>query len=270
MYEVVWRGRGRDEDGVTEIDLRTWTLSKVRGGLPWLSIEAVMFVVDVHNLRRGWFGELLGLGGAVRAEDYLIGPLAEPGRPRYVTIARRDASLSVPINDEEHPLGRDDRYLSFQHVNGRIRVEEDKLTADFAGLAACARTCEVRWTIRGGVGGIRTLDDVDFDLAVAVTEFTFPRNSAEEAPAEWRFIHRWPELTRFFADYAPARVGHLFVLRLQEGGSRRILADQGGEPDQPTDGAGRCRFFPYDVEDLTGTVEYRPEGIFIRDPRSAR
>jgi hypothetical protein len=265
VYDIVWTGRTPDEGGLSQIDMLTGVLSNVRGGLPWMSIEGVMNVVDVEYDGAGSWSRLLGLGGSVRAEDFLIGQRATPGRPRYVTISLRDATLSVPVSEAEYNLDRHEKYLSFERVNGAIRVTETALTADFAGVLHGAK-CRVSATIRGGMESIRSLDDVSFDVEMAVDGYRFPEDAPQRDTPESRFIHRWPNLTKFFADYSPRGLANLDMKISKAAGAEGPIVVHRGRLTV-VDGEAVCRFFPYRITDVTGVVEYSPAGIDIKDIR---
>lgn len=265
VYDVVWTGRTPDEGGLSRIDMQSGVISNVRGGLPWMSIEGVMEVVNVQFDGAGSWSRLLGLGGSVRAEDFLIGLEGSADRPRYVTVSLRDATLSIPVSEAEYELERHEKYLSFERVNGAIRVTDTALSADFTGVLHGAR-CRVSATIRGGMDRIRSLDDVSIEADMAVDGYRFPEDTPGRDTPEARFIHRWAEVTKFFEDYSPRGLANLDMQLSKAAGADAPVVVHRGRLTV-TDGEAVCRFFPYRVDDVTGVVEYSPAGIEIRDMR---
>ncbi|MEK7756212.1 MAG: hypothetical protein AAB385_03265, partial [Planctomycetota bacterium] len=265
IYDVVWQG-GADTagSGHSQIDLQSGYLRNVRGGLPSLSIETVMLAVNAGYDGAGAWCDLLGLDGRVRARDYnLIGDPGAPGdATRSATIDLHDASLSIPIHKEERELASDQRYLRFENVDGTVVVTTDAIRAEFTGRFHGSE-CKVTATMRGGVERLATLDDVDFDAQLTVTALELPRSDPEAPPEQVRFIQRFPQLAKFFRDYDPHGVIGMDVAAAKRAGTdeplevRRILVTARG-------GDASARQFPYRGSRLTGAVEYRPDGVWIR------
>ncbi|MFH1109544.1 MAG: hypothetical protein V1790_10165 [Planctomycetota bacterium] len=266
LYDLVWQS---DSDpaagGYSQIDLHNGYLRNVRGGLPSLSIETVMLAVEARYDGAGAWCDLLGLDGRVRARDYnLIGGARGVGGSvaRSATIDLHDASLSIPIQEEERGLTHDQRYLRFEHVDGMVEVTADAIRAEFSGRFH-GSACQVSATMRGRVERLATLDDVDFDAQLTVTDLELPRDD-EPAPAEQvRFIRRFGQLEKFFRDYDPHGTVDLQVAAAKRAGAeepiavRRVLVTARG-------GDASARYFPYRGLHLSGAVEYRPDGVWIR------
>ncbi len=263
IYDVVWQGEDdAAPGGYSQIDLRSGYLRNVRGGLPSLSIDTVMLAVNAGYDGAGAWCDLLGLDGRVRARDYnLIGDPGAPGR-RSATIDLHDASLSIPIHKEERELAGDRRYLRFEDVDGTVVVTTDAIRAEFTGRFHGSE-CRVTATMRGGVERLATLDDVDFDAQLTVTALELPRNDSQAPPEQMRFTQRYPQLAKFFRDYDPHGLIDLDVAVAKHSGPdeplevRRILVTARG-------GDASVRQFPYRGSLLSGAVEYRPDGVWIR------
>jgi hypothetical protein len=266
IYDVVWQG-GADTagSGHSQIDLQSGYIRNVRGGLPSLSIETVMLAVNAGYDGAGAWSDLLGLDGRVRATDYnLIDNPGAPGNaPRSATIDLHHASLSIPIHKEERTLASDQRYLRFENVDGTVLVTTNAIRAEFTGRFHGSE-CKVTATMRGGVERLATLDDVDFDAQLTVTALNLPRSDPEAPPEQVRFIQGFPQLAKFFRDFDPhgaidvdveaaKRAGHDEPLEV-----RRILVTARGKSD------ASVRQFPYRSSLLTGSVEYRPDGVWIQ------
>jgi len=266
IYDVVWQGVADTAgSGYSQIDLQSGYLRNVRGGLPSLSIETVMLAVNAGYDGAGAWSNLLGLDGRVRATDYdLIDVPGAPGdAPRSATIDLHDASLSIPIQQDERGVAADHRYLRFEHVDGTVLVTSEAIRAEFAGRFH-GSACKVTATLRGGMQSLATLDDVDFDAQLTLTALELPRYDPEAPPEQVRFIQRFPQLVGFFHDYDPHGVVDLDVAVAKRAGPdaplevRRILVTARG-------GDASARQFPYRSSRLAGTVEYRPEGVWIRN-----
>ncbi|MCZ6894699.1 MAG: hypothetical protein O7H40_11725, partial [Gammaproteobacteria bacterium] len=116
-YVVAWHDESQQAaDGHSKIDLRTWRLRNVQGGLPWMSIEAVMAAIDVGYDGVGAWSDLLGLAGIVRAKDYNLPGAGENQATRSATIELTNASISIPIGAEESDLPPEERYIRFEGV----------------------------------------------------------------------------------------------------------------------------------------------------------
>jgi hypothetical protein len=262
VYSLVWGDPIKMTSGHSQFDLRTTALRDVEGGLPWMSIEAVMIVVDAKYDGAGSWCDLLGLDGQVRADRYHISSPEGDAPRRSASIQLDQTSLSIPINEEEEKLDRSERYLSFDDVNGTIEVTEEELRAEFTGMLHGSR-CEVQATLHGGMGEISSLDDVGFEAHLSVTNLRWPRPDPNAPPREVRFIKRWETLQSFYNDYDPHGTADFELSLAKDAG-----------PDQPitvkralltpTESSATCRFFPYRFDHVTGQVEYTPQGVEIQ------
>jgi hypothetical protein len=262
VCDVVWQGTGeRPASGHSQIDLTTGRVRNIQGGLPRVSLETMMLALNAKCDASGAWGESLGLEGTVRATDYDLS--ADGARSAVVELS--NASISIPISEEERRLPLDNRYVRFEGMNGDVRMTEEAITARLAGTFHGGR-CNVEATIRGGLGELVTLDDLDFDARVSVDGLILPLLDPEGPPAEVRFINRWPLLAEFYANYDPHVPADVEVEVTKRAGRddpvvvrRAKLTAKGGEV--------LCRRLPYRLHNLTGAVECAPEGIYVRDIR---
>ncbi len=278
VYDVVWRGdRDVAASGHSRVDLRTGLVRNVRGGLPGMSIEAVMLAINARYDGAAAWCELLGLDGKVRVTDYSFTGLAGDGlRSRrdasdaspalaegLATIELREASISIPINELERPLPPQQRYLRVERVSGRVDVTPAAIEAEFAGLFH-GSDCRVSVRIRSEERKLLSLDDASFDAHVSVEGLELPRIDPTAPPSEVRFINHWPRLARFYCDYDPHGRVDLDMDVAKPAGSAeplvvpRVVLDAAG-------GDASCRYFPYRVRDLEGRVECSTEGVTIRN-----
>jgi hypothetical protein len=265
VYNIVWQEEDRTAGGHSQIDLRTGHLRNIRGGLPWMSIEAVMVAVNARYDGASAWCSLLGLDGTVRAKDYnLVGSTEEPAI-RSATIELSNARISIPVLDAERDLPSEERYLRFEDVNGEIQLTSVGMRADFSG-SFHGSSCTVTADLRSEVKKLATLGDVAFDARIVVEGLTLPRRDPVDHPAEARFIDRWPRLAAFYRDYDPHGTADLEIDAQKNVGAdepirirRALLTALSGDAS--------CRFFPYRGYGVTGTVEYTPDGVFVRDLR---
>lgn len=264
LFDLVWQG-GPDPTtgGHSQIDLATGYLRNVRGGLPTMSVGAVMLAIDAGYEGADALGDLLGLQGRVRALDYnLIGPPLD-NAPRSATIELRDASLSIPAGADEHDLPADHRYLHFEGVNGSFVITANAVLADFTGVFHGSE-CRVSARIHGDLRHVATLDDVDVDADLSVTRLDLPRVDPQAPLEQQRFVEHWPQLTHFFEDYDPHGPIDIDLNVAKPAGAnasivvrRALLTARGGDAS--------CRYFPYRGDQLTGSVEFTPDGVHVRD-----
>lgn len=262
LYTLGWRSLQTNDSGYSQLDLRTGELRNMEGGLPWMSIEAVMFVVNTRYDAAGIWSDLLGLQGSIRAADYFLGPEASPTDNRFATIELKKASISIPVSDAEQSLPAHQRYLRFDNVSGSLRVTENEMNMDFVGTFH-GSPCSVSVTFRGGVGQISAIDDVDVEANFAMTNFEWPVNTVHPTPAS-RFIARFPELAEFYHYYQPRGVADL-SLSVQRTAGKEAPIEVVQALLQPIDMDACYLNFPYVMNDLSGTIEYTPDYISIYD-----
>ncbi len=262
LFNVVWQDvNDPDANGHSQIDLTTGSIRNVRGGLPTMSIRGVMLAVDAGFDGADALTELLGIEGRVRVRDYnLMAPPLHDG-PRSATIDLKDASISIPISQEERGLKTDERYLRFRHVNGTVVLTASSIQADFDAAFHGSR-CNVTATIAGPLKPGITLADVSVQADLRVNDLTLP--DRQRVPQERRFVQRWPALARFFDTYDPhGKVDLDFRVEKASGATevfkvgRSLITARGSDASY--------RFFPYRAKDLTGEVDLSPDGVFVRN-----
>ncbi len=266
VYDIVWQGgEGRVASGQSQIDLHTGALRNVRDGLPWMSIEAVMLVINAGYDGVGAWSDLLGLDGTVRARDYQLQPDSADEDLRSATIELSNAAISIPVSDEEQREAPEDRYLRFDQVRGHVQLTGREIRAAFTGLLHGAE-CDVSMTLRAATDELSTLDDVDFDARLSVHSLVLPRPDPEASVEQARFVGRWPQLARFYRDYDPRGVVDLDIAVSKRAGADQPVNVRRLELTAKS-GDGLCRFFPYRLYDVEGSVTYTEEGIFVRGLR---
>ena len=265
-YDVAWHDESQKAaDGYSKIDLRTGRLRNVQGGLPWMSIEAVMAAIDVGYEGVGAWSDLLGLAGTVRAKDYNLPGAGENATTRSATIELTHASISIPIGAEESDLPPEERYLRFVGVEGEVVLAAQGIRAEFSGLFHGAR-CEVSASFRGDLDTLKTLDDVDFDVAIQAKGIELPGLESDRPPHEARFINRLAKLKKFYDEYDPHGLVDLEVEVAKRAGAdqpilarRIILSPRGADMSYWR--------IPYRVRQVYGVVEYTTDGVRINNLR---
>ncbi|HEM47312.1 MAG TPA: hypothetical protein ENO23_09755, partial [Alphaproteobacteria bacterium] len=152
-YVVRWRTRSEPiEDGRFELDLGRLVLRTAEGGLPTIPIDSVRWASPLELER--WL-DLLDLRGQIRTDSLAYS--RDQGGRAEITV--ESASVAIPLDDQERRLPRDERYLSFADVAGRLAFERDAVTVRLTGRWRDG-TCLLDGRITADPGAIRSLDDV--------------------------------------------------------------------------------------------------------------
>jgi hypothetical protein len=265
--DVVWQG-GRDQTtgGHSQVDLGAGLLRNVRGGLPWMSIEAVMLALNAGYDGAGAWCDLFGLSGNVRARDYRLGGPID-GPDRSATVELHDAALSIPIGHDEEDLLPAQRYLRFDRVNGEVQLTPTGIQAEFTGLFHGSE-CDVTFDVHGGLNRWSTLEDVDFNAVMKLTDLRVPRPDVGREDED-RFLNHWRTLRTIYKDYDPDGVVDIeFEVDKRAGLDQPIVVKHARITAKG--GTSTCRYFPYKFHDVTGRIDYTPEEIRIVDLHGTR
>ncbi len=201
-YDVAWsRGDASGVSGHSQIDLADFRLRNVRGGLPWLSIEAVAIAVDSHFHHAAVWSDLLGLEGAVRASDYDFDANDAAGG-RTAVLELEDATLAIPLPGAKERMPADERFLRFENVYGRIRLQADSVRAEFDGRLRNSE-CHAVLTMRAADGHVTSIDDVDLEARLVIRKMELPRVSEGAPEGERNFVNHWPDIKRFYERFDP-------------------------------------------------------------------
>ncbi|MBU0717339.1 MAG: DUF3971 domain-containing protein, partial [Planctomycetes bacterium] len=267
FYDIVWEGGGaKIARGHSRINLSNGRVENISGGLPWMSLEAVMIAVNARYDTAGAWSDLLGLKGLVRATDYSFSGGADETKTRSATVELDNASLSIPINEYEHTLPPDQRYLRFDQVLGTAVLTASGIEAEFTGLLY-GSPCTVWARLQGGIERLRSLDDVAVDVRLKARQLRLPE-ADPNAPAEQRrFIERWGSVREFYERFDPHGLVDVEIDAEKPAGpqqefvAHRVLLTARGAD------ASHCSL-PYRVRDLRGVLEFTSDhGIFVRDIR---
>ncbi|MCH7591476.1 MAG: hypothetical protein IH989_01680 [Planctomycetes bacterium] len=265
-YDVTWQvEHGQRSSGHARIDLGTGRVRSVMGGLPWMNVDTVALAVNAKIDAVEAWRDVLGLTGSVRAKHFDLGGDESGKATQSVVVELRDASLSVPIGDEERGMPVDQRYLRFDRVYGEVELKSDGLVAKFSGLLHGSE-CDVSATIQtGGTGwpsGIGDFENLGLEAEVTITEIMLPVNDPAIAPEQARFIRNLPALAKVYADYDPHGVIDLVLSVSKPAGADQQLILKRLHVN--TRGADfSAAKFPYRIHDAHGTIERRPDGEMV-------
>ncbi len=264
LLDVSWEtAAGPASRGRASLNLRSSSLKNVEGGLPWMDLEAVMVGVHAGYPSVGTWSEILGLEGKVRALDYDFGGTMELASSRLAVVQLHGASLSIPIDRAERQLPPDQRYLRFTDVDGTVRLRADRIEARFDGQFHSGRV-RAEADFVGVNENLHSLEDVDVDVSVRVEGIALPRVDPDAPIQERRFVERWPKLKEMYRVYDPhGKADVELEVSKGAGGSaaldvkRCLVTARGGDASHED--------YPYRVADLEGSVDYAPDGLWIRN-----
>lgn len=259
-YDIVWHDQRDDRTGHTQWDFAAGLPRNIEGGLPAISMESVALAVSTRIESRTNWSDLLGIAGKVRVTDYNLVETAE--NPRSITLALSGASLSVPCDVEERSLPLDQRYLRFGDVSGEVVLGPDAATVKFEALFHGAR-CNVDGKVRRVGDTLSSLADWEMEGAATVRSLLLPRGDASAPMEQQRVVRAWPQLVKMQQDYDPHGAVDLDVAVRKAAGEEKIQATKATITARGGDAS--TRWFPYRGENLSGTVEYSPDGVKIRD-----
>lgn len=264
VYEIVWRDQDqRVASGHSQIDLNTGRISNQEGGLPWMSIEAVMLAIDAGYDGVGAWSDLLGIGGKLRVVDYHGWDSSDSVGLKSATVELLHAHLSIPISDEERHLSPEQRYLRFEQVVGQVRFTHDGLQAEFEGLFHGSQ-CQVTASFSSQGEPLKTLDHVNFEAKLTLQGLTLPRIDLDSALHERRFVQRFDQLAQFYRSYDPHGIVDLELEVSKQAGTDELIVLRHALL-KVRDGDASCRFFPYRGYHIQGIVEVTSDGVWIRD-----
>lgn len=262
--DITWQtNHWKPSSGHAQMDVRSGHVQSVRGGLPWMRVEALMLAVDAKYRGAHPWNALLGLDGFLRATHFDFGGRLDRGAEASVVIELSDASLSVPVNKAEQAVEPGERYFRFDHVQGEVRLTSKQLDAKFSGRLH-GSACSVSATIRSGADGFATLEDVDLTAEIVIDGIMLPRNDPVGAPAEARIVQQWPALASIYDTYDPhGPIDLELSVTKQAGADQPFSLERMRVVARGVDFSHRR--FPYRVRDAHGTIDYAPDGIVISE-----
>jgi hypothetical protein len=262
LYDIRWRTRSPPtEDGRFLFDTQTFELRTAEGGLPTIPMASVRWASprDLDS----WLN-LLDLSGQFRTDRLSYSP--EQGGRAELAIER--ASIAAIISEEDRALPRQDRYLTFSDVHGRLAFAEAGLEVTLEGKWR-GGVCRLSGRLFGDLASVLSLDDVGFELKVQAENVLLPNLPGHQSPAETRFIQRWEKLGDVVRLFRPeGRVDLNFALGKPLGRGQKPVF-RGGEIIARGSSAAYLAF-PYRITDLSGRVRILPEGPVVYDNLTGR
>ncbi len=261
IYNIVWKSTelvdGQRAGGHSRLDLRSGAARSVDGGLPRMSIETVMLAVNASMDDVGAWADLIGIDGDVHVTDYNLGSSADSKTGRSATIELSNASLSLPVSEEEAALPRAQRYVQFTDVNGTATVTAERIIADFSGTFH-GGTCQVRGTIPLPITS-EFVRDFGFDMTLSLVGLELPQLDRKDRPSEARAIRAWPAVAAIYKQYGPSGKADIDLELFRN-------AKHPGPPRvrrfriTPRGASAWVERFPYRIDHLTGYVEVTGTG----------
>jgi len=267
LYDIDWRSDDATASwGRCRCDVTSGEFESVWGGSPWLSIDQVVGLLGAFSNERAAVSRLkqwrdrLAASGSIRLADFHVATGTADERGVWGTIELRQADLSIPIDDHEATMPADQRCLRFHDVGGELRFSPDGLVYHLAASFHDG-ACDLAGRF-GGKAWWREPGTCGFELHADARGLVLPSRDEGASEAHARLIRGVRALTILYNDYDPS--GPVDV--------RMSLVKRAGEAQSvhvpylrvtALGGQATCRFFPYRATDVTGTVEYSPDGVFV-------
>jgi len=252
LYDVRWRTRSEPiENGRFMLDMSTLQLRTAEGGLPTIPVASIRWAAPLELER--WI-DLLDLRGQVRTDSLAYDPAA--GSSAQITL--HNASIAVPVSEQDRAVPREQRYLTFTHVEGKLIFHGSAVDISLVGQWRDG-TCTLNGRIFANVATMRSLDDIGFEIAIEGRHIRLPALPGTQSPEEARFIQQWPKFVDFCDFYSP--VGHVdLAFKLARKAGRGAPLEFGGGTLTALGARAAFIGFPYLLEDLRGTIRFEPDG----------
>lgn len=264
IYNIFWSDPGNQGvGGHSQINLSNGMLRNIKGGLPLMSMEAVMLAVNAKYDGVGAWSKLLGLTGKVRASQYHLMIANPQANSRWITLELSNASLSIPIDRYEQTLPREKRYIRFEEVNGSVTVKADTIDAQFTGTFH-GSLCQVVTSIRSDANQLTTLDDIDLTAKFKIRNMALPKINDPSTPQQTRFVYRWPQLARYYQIFNPQGTVDVEIEVEKKSGPEETVTIHFARLTAH-DVSGTYRSFPYRASQVTGVAEFTPQGIDLQE-----
>lgn len=264
LVDIVWRGgEGAVTNGHVELDVRSGEIRNVSGGMPWISLEAVMIGLNSHFTEAGSLPKLLGLHGRVRVRDFKLSASGCAPGQCFALIDLERGALSIPIIAEEQPLSPGERYLRFDAVGGTLEATPEAVTVEFDGRFHGSE-CKVRAKFSGAMQRIASLDDVSVEASLAIKGFTLPSLREPASDGEARFVNRWRPLRRMLEEFSPGGVVDVTAQLGKPQGAEAAVEVRHAQLIA-RDASVMYELFPYTIAGCTGLLEFTADGLTLQN-----
>lgn len=269
MYDIVWQRAGEQpETGRLQIDLTRSLLRATDGGTPWLSAQTIATAAGFAGPQVAEWIERLGVRGEVRAREFTI-PLKSKNSAQgetagaHAVLECRNASLSIPVHETENDIAPADRYLQFEDIEAAVEANASEINVT-ASASLHGSPVQVELRVPSGLDSLNNAATAGFQAEVVARDVRFPRRG-ENAPAdEARFVQLAPRFEKFYDEYNPeGRVDVELSLSRAPGSESKTMLDHA--LFHATQGAVNTKYFPYPMENVTGSVEFTSTGVYIRE-----
>ncbi len=258
LYDLIWEGGTPVLRGHARIDLRTGTVTNQSGGLPWLSTEAVLAMAATLDPRIKHGSGRLAPRGRVRVQDFALGGQGDQSR----AVIQIDAgSFSIPIHEEENSLPPAQRYLEFEQVAGTTSISHERIETELTGAFHGNRCVLMALATRDAAAG-QPWEESNVEAAISLKGMELPRYGNDLPPAQKRFIDRVRTVAIAYRDYDPGGPIDLELTFSKPAGKDQRF-DVRSAAIIVRGASASSRFFPYRVNDLTGSVQFDCRGFTI-------
>ncbi|MBN1343270.1 MAG: hypothetical protein JXQ73_11355 [Phycisphaerae bacterium] len=247
-YTVAWRKSGElPEQGRLYYNLKAGSYSGKLPTLPMTTIKATL-----PQRYKEWL-ETLEIAGQIRPEQIHY----DARHGSRASIRLEGIRLSVPMGTEERPTTQAaKRFVRLSGASGHIELTPTQSTARLRGKLNDA-ACEVVATVTNYAG---PLEEVGFDIELKADNIRLPE---AKDPAGARFIQQIEKVRNFFKDFDPhGRTDVDFHLIKSPGRDMGVLL-RGTMTSRGCDAS--YRMFPYRLKNVTGTVRFAEDGIWLED-----
>ncbi len=257
-YRVLWQQRGEhSRQGDLRIDLDPPGVEAESGGLPSLNIDAVLAAMPGNvEVFSDWLA-LLGLRGRVGIEALSL----VPSEQSESTVRVESVAFSVPWDEAERNAPPETRMFRLEDVEGELRWSGTRVEAELTGYLN-GNQCQVSGILYVPEGKQVTWADVGFELEVSVDRFELPVLSPDPDGRNARFVQRFAMLRYLYDRYDPHG-----AFRIELSVRRDPLTDDGVQVTRcaayPLGGDAAYFKYPLRLTDVTGVIEYTPEGVQV-------
>ncbi len=247
-YTVEWRKTG-DQPDRGRLFYKPGA-GTYRGELPALPFATVKATLPERY--REWL-EALEIAGQIKPEQIHY----DARRQSRATIRLDGIRLSVPMETEERPTSQAvKRFLKLSDVTGQLVLTPAQSTAKITGKLNQA-DCEVTATVTNYAG---PLEEAGFDIHLKVDNVLLP--DPNDAGGR-RFIQRIKKVRGLFNDFDPHGRADIDLHLTKAPGRDMGVIVRGTMKPRGCDAS--YRFFPYRLTNVTGTVRFADDGVWLEN-----
>ncbi|MBP7935623.1 MAG: hypothetical protein KA354_13335 [Phycisphaerae bacterium] len=242
------------ESAQFDFNMRTLALE---GSLPFLSVDEIRMAAPATVSR--WL-EVFSTSGFVRANSLRV----NEGARLAASLDLREATVSVPLNDDEAARPPEQRHIRLDQIEGTITISGRDATADLRGRFH-GRPVAMKGRLELPADAVRGIESLGFELEIKADTVQLPRADGQADEAERRFVQSWPSVSRFVRDFDGMGAMDLTArIRKSAGPGSHVEFIDGKLVFRNS--SAQYIFFPYRLHELNGAVQFRPDGrIALKD-----